>query len=330
MANRSSSQKEGDASKSPEDRLKKLTDSLRSKNGVDWREAKLELHHDAIRVDFFRGKDFARYFRAKPEVLDQFDIQGGSKNLEDRIIYLGETLLKQSYILKTERKFKKPKPGLKRLVKWPKTLLQVPAKEARVWSETSFYSWYYERPTSPWLYFWSTMMVLTVIGLCLFPLAPYSVKLWVSYISMTLLSILLGLLSVRVVAFGVVWIASGWELWLLPNLIVSEGFFDAFTPVISFQKAKGKMSHPLLRLGSATAIGLFVWFLYSYSPDKGTVRAGAKKAYASIIDFLDLHDPKRPKIAGESDSTIRDNDTWYTDSENAKKNAQPSDAREEL
>ena len=47
-----------------------MADSLRERKGVQWATAKLETADgDGTYVEFFRGKDFARYFRANPEKL---------------------------------------------------------------------------------------------------------------------------------------------------------------------------------------------------------------------------------------------------------------------
>ena len=51
--------------------MKRLADSLREKKGVPWAEAKLEQEDgEGTHVEFFRGKDFARHFRANPGQLE--------------------------------------------------------------------------------------------------------------------------------------------------------------------------------------------------------------------------------------------------------------------
>ena len=59
------------------EQIKSLADSLRTKNGIEWKYSKLELAQGSIRVEFFRGKDFARYFRSKPDQLEPFFSKGG-------------------------------------------------------------------------------------------------------------------------------------------------------------------------------------------------------------------------------------------------------------
>ena len=57
-----------------------------------------------------------------------------------------------------------------------------------MWNEESFYSWRYDRPTSPWMFLGSILMLVVVFALCCFQLAPYKVKLGVVYGSASLLS----------------------------------------------------------------------------------------------------------------------------------------------
>ncbi len=48
--------------------------------------------------------------------------------------------------------------------------------QEQAWDADGFYAWTYERPTSVWFYALSALMVVAVIAVCLFPLAPYRVK----------------------------------------------------------------------------------------------------------------------------------------------------------
>jgi hypothetical protein len=85
--------------------------------------------------------------------------------------------------------------------------------------EEFFYAWQYEREASPWLYVFSALVVVVVIAACLFPLAPYPVRLGVVYTSMALLSAILAIIVVRSIIAGVSWVALGRSLWLFPYLL---------------------------------------------------------------------------------------------------------------
>ncbi len=58
-----------------------------------------------------------------------------------------------------------------------------------------------------------------VVGACLFPLAPYKVKLVVVYLSMGILMTLMGALLLRGAIAGATWMAFGRSFWLLPNVL---------------------------------------------------------------------------------------------------------------
>jgi translocation protein SEC62 len=139
------------------DPIKALADSLREKKGVVWSTAKLETPDgEGTYVEYFRGKDFARYFRANPEKLNLYvppkpgsSCQGEGKDnrrrcstrlpgvhctgktVEDQIADLMLIFMKRKLVRKTDRKYKKPKPGKKRLVKFPRTLVPHPVRLGR-------------------------------------------------------------------------------------------------------------------------------------------------------------------------------------------------------
>ena len=89
----------------------------------------------------------------------------------------------------------------------------------QTFQEEFFYAWQYDRPSSPWLFVLSVLLVVVVILSCLFPLAPQPIKLAVVYTSMTLLIVLFTVISVRTVLAAVSWIALGRPLWLFPYLL---------------------------------------------------------------------------------------------------------------
>ena len=63
------------------------------------------------------------------------------------------------------------------------------------------------------------MIALAVLAACLFPLAPYQIKIVVVYLSMGLLVTLMGAILIRGAIAGVTWMAVGRSFWLLPNVL---------------------------------------------------------------------------------------------------------------
>lgn len=183
-------------------------------------------------------------------------------------------LIRRGLVLRVDRVYKKPKPGKKRLTKWPKKLVPVQDKSMLVtfppsqihlehivhthlrqaksmaagiapnvamlhtvahieqvitavsqelllqtFSEDAFYAWTYDRPASPYLWLGSVLIAVLVLAACLFPLAPYKLKVVVLYTSMGLLMTLVGALLVRGLVAGVTWMAVGRSFWVLPNVL---------------------------------------------------------------------------------------------------------------
>ena len=63
------------------------------------------------------------------------------------------------------------------------------------------------------------LIAVIVLAACLFPLAPYKVKLVVVYLSMGVLMVLMGSLLLRGAIAGATWMAIGRSFWLLPNVL---------------------------------------------------------------------------------------------------------------
>ena len=139
------------ASKS-QDPLRVLADTLRSKGGVEWRSAVMADQ----RVEFIRGKDLAAHFRAHPEQMQNYVSKGAparsfscflfttcsrhfpvlcdagaALRIDQQIKELGELMIRRRLFIKADRMFKKPKPGKKRLVKWPHKLVPLYEDKAR-------------------------------------------------------------------------------------------------------------------------------------------------------------------------------------------------------
>lgn len=285
------------------DPIKALADSLREKKGVQWGTAKLETPDgEGTYVEYFRGKDFARYFRANPEKLNIHVPAKPGKTVDDQIAELMTLFMKRRLVRKTDRKYKKPKPGKKRLVKFPRTI--VPHPEGGSWDEAAFYFWTYDRPTSIWYYVGTVALPVLVVACCLFPLAPWWFRMSLVYFLMALLTLLLGLIAVRYTLFGAVWIATGHSFWLFPNLMSDEvSVFDAFSPVVSYERPKkGSRTQIAARLLTLALAGGVLYVLYTHTPDAEKLAASAKEAHDSILDYLDVYGKGKMGITGNTTS----------------------------
>lgn len=89
----------------------------------------------------------------------------------------------------------------------------------QTFSEDSFYAWQYERPSSPYRFLFAVLLVVVVMMFCLFPLAPQPIKLAVVYLSMTLLTLIFSVLTVRSILAAVTWISTGKTVWLFPHML---------------------------------------------------------------------------------------------------------------
>ena len=118
-----------------------------------------------------------------------------------------------------------------------------------------------------------------------FPIWPTFLRVFVWYMSVTLLLFIFFLITSRALLFLFVWIV-GWEMWFLPNLFdESLGFVDSFKPVISCEPCvAGQLPY---RLGVGIAFfGFCYWAVTQPSEFDGFVSAQGdflKDLYAGTL-----------------------------------------------
>ncbi|KAI3433795.1 hypothetical protein D9Q98_003600 [Chlorella vulgaris] len=273
-----------------QDELMKVAEALRSKGGIECRSGVL----GGERVELFRAKDFVRWVQAHPEKCAPA-ATGAGKPLEgvELAKNLGQQLLRRRLALQVDRLNKKPMPGGKRLVKFPRKLTLLPPEQASTFAEEGFLVWLYERPTSAWTYVWTALIPLVVLGACMFPLAPNWMKVGVFYLSAGLLMFLLGMLLLRGVVAAVTWIASGRTLWLLPTILAEDvPIRQLLKPLVSFEGPSEGSSkwanHPLTRAGVAVAMGAVLYVLHSHSPGTAAITTEAGRYKDDLMDWLGL------------------------------------------
>eukprot|EP00879_Flechtneria_rotunda_P015341 GHRR01016037.1.p1 GENE.GHRR01016037.1~~GHRR01016037.1.p1 ORF type:complete len:328 (+),score=83.91 GHRR01016037.1:452-1435(+) len=270
--------------------LKGFTDTLRGRSGPDYSTAKVQVPARGEEYewrDYVRGKDLARHLKDKQDILDELTKpQAAGRDQSDQISDLVIKLVHEKLLIPADRKFKKPKPGKKKLVKWPRTLKPVPGA---AWDEELFYAFSYDKPTGPMFYLLAVVVALCVLAVPLFPLAPYPVRLAVLYALSGLLSVLLGTMLLRYVVWAAVWLVSGAHFWLLPNMMSDDvPITQLFWPLISFtpHSREDKLSSFLVRGGITLLLGAAGYGLYVASPDAATVKAGVQDAKDSVLAYF--------------------------------------------
>jgi translocation protein SEC62 len=136
-------------------------------------------------------------------------------------------------------------------------LLFVQVSRVRDFDETGYFTWVYEGDR--------TMSHLMSVGLIVgflccvcFPIWPQFLRVFVWYMSVTLLLFIFGLVTTRASLFLFVWML-GYEFWFLPNLFdESLGFVESFQPVYSFEPTKPDQLP--YRIGVAVAFFSFCWW----------------------------------------------------------------------
>lgn len=156
-------------------------------------------------------------------------------------LVVAKALCKAGFLLRVEKKGKG----------------ELGSSRVRDFDETGYFVWAYDGD--------KTMSHLMTFGLVIgflfcvcFPIWPQFLRVFVWYLSVTLLLFIFFLITARASAFLFLWIM-GYEFWFLPNLFdESLNFVDSFKPVYSFEPTKpGQLYY---RLGVGVAFFSFCWW----------------------------------------------------------------------
>ena len=210
--------------------------------------------------------------------------------------------------MRCQRKFLKPPPGQKRLIKFPKKVLPVPGPPGQEFAEDAFYCWTFDKPTPTWVYVVSALCAVGVILVCLFPVAPSWIKIGVVYLLSGLLALMIGSLIVRGLIALSSFIFTGNTVWILPNVLDDNiPVSQLFTPLISIEEpdietTKALAKHWLTRIAVAGSVAALTYVLYTKSPGQEAVKRNAFKYRDELFEFLNVHNT-RNMIAGENTTT---------------------------
>jgi translocation protein SEC62 len=154
----------------------------------------------------------------------------------------------------------------------------------RDFDESGYFTWVYEGD--------KTMSHLMTMGLIMgflfcvcFPIWPQFLRVFVWYLSVSLLLFIFFLITSRATLFLFIWIV-GYECWVLPNLFDENmSFTDSFKPIYSFETAKpGQLPY---RIGVGVAFFSFCyWAITQPSEFDGFVAAQGdfmKDLYAGTL-----------------------------------------------
>lgn len=219
-----------------EENLMKLCDFLRSTDGPAVREA-VEMDK---RVYYLKGEKLVNYM-LEPRKGAKWPPKLPKIQSRQEAIAICKELCRIQFIHRSEKQGKG----------------QLTMSRNRDFDETAYFTWIYEGNQS-----FSNMMTGVLIAGFLFctcfPIWPTYLKVFVWYLSVSLLIFIFFLISFRGALFLIVWIL-GYDFWFLPNLFdESLGFVDSFKPVISLEKSRaGQVPY---RIGVFAAVGSFCYW----------------------------------------------------------------------
>jgi translocation protein SEC62 len=262
------------------------------RNGVPARSAVF----GAVRLELIRSKDFAKWCRENAEVVRSSGLlKHADVDVEKMTKALAELLIERRCLVNAQRKFLKPPPGQRRLIKFPKKVLPVAGAEGKLFHEDGFMCWTYDRPMPTWVYVVSALCAVGVVLLCLFPVAPTWVKIGVMYFSTTVLAVVTSLLVIRMVIALLSYIVSGRTVWVYPNVLDDTlSFWDAFKPVLGVEvpelsTTKDRLKHYAARLVMAVTVGIVTVVLYQNTPGQESLKKNVGRYRDDLFDYFNVY-----------------------------------------
>lgn len=142
-----------------------------------------------------------------------------------------------------------------------------------------YYTWIYEGSKNT-RNMYLTMVIAIFLFLVMFPIWPRSMKIGAWYCSVTLLLLMVGMLSIRLVVFLVLY-PFGIDIWLFPNILRDEiPLSEIFSPIISVETAeKSEWPYRLAAMFSLAA----VYYYVANAPNQYTEYLDAAKSFTADI-----------------------------------------------
>eukprot|EP00550_Attheya_septentrionalis_P009811 CAMPEP_0198283682 /NCGR_PEP_ID=MMETSP1449-20131203/3253_1 /TAXON_ID=420275 /ORGANISM="Attheya septentrionalis, Strain CCMP2084" /LENGTH=328 /DNA_ID=CAMNT_0043980407 /DNA_START=23 /DNA_END=1009 /DNA_ORIENTATION=+ len=268
-----------------EENLKILCNFLRTNDGPAVREA-IEMEK---RVQYLKGEKLVN-FLVEPKKGTKWPTNLPKFTSREEAIEVCKDLCRLQFMHRSEKRGKG----------------DLAVSRVRDFDEAGYFTWMYEGDKT-----FSHMMTTVLIGGFLFctcfPIWPNFLKIFVWYMSVSLLIFMFFLVTTRGVLFLFVWIL-GYDFWFLPNLFdESLNFTDSFKPVVSLEKTKdGQLMY---RVGIAVAFSSFCyWAVTQPSEFDGFIAAQGdfisdlyKGTLLSDMSQKDKDEIDKPKMASLED-----------------------------
>lgn len=219
-----------------EENLKVLCNFLRSNDGPPVREA-IEMEK---RVQYLKGEKLVN-FLVEPKKGTKWPTTLPKFTSREEAIEVCKDLCRLQFMHRSEKRGKG----------------DLAVSRVRDFDEAGYFTWMYEGDKT-----FSHMMTTLLIGGFLFctcfPIWPNFLKIFVWYMSVSLLIFIFFLVTFRGLLFLFVWIL-GYDFWFLPNLFDETlNFTDSFKPVVSLEKTKD--GQVMYRVGIAVAFSSFCYW----------------------------------------------------------------------
>lgn len=266
-----------------EENLMKLCDFLRSNEGPAVREA-VEMDK---RVTYLKGEKLVSYM-LEPRKDAKWPKKLPRIQSRQEAIAICKELCRIQFIHRSEKQGKG----------------QLTMSRNRDFDETAYFTWIYEG-NQAFSHMMTGVLIAGFLFCTCFPIWPTFLKVFVWYLSVSLLIFIFFLVTSRGAIFLSVWIL-GYDFWVLPNLFdESLGFVESFKPVVSFEKTReGQLQY---RIGIAVAVGSFCYWAVTQPSEFDGFKQGQvdfiKDLYAGTLlsdmsqkDKEDIDKPRMPTL----------------------------------
>ncbi|EJK69567.1 hypothetical protein THAOC_09161 [Thalassiosira oceanica] len=263
--------------------LMKLCDFLRSTEGPPVREA-VEMDK---RVYYIKGEKLVN-FMVEPKKGTKWPKELPKFSSRPEAIAICKELCNRQYMHRSEKVAKG----------------ELEVSRVRDFDESAYFTWIYEG-NKKFSHLMTTGLIIGFLCCTCFPIWPNFLKVFVWYMSVSMLIFIFFLITARALLFLFVWVM-GYEFWFLPNLFdESLGFVESFIPVYSCEKTKdGQLMY---RVGVFVAFSSFCyWAVTQPSEFDGFVKGQGdfiKDLYAGTLlsdmsqkDKENIDKPKMPSL----------------------------------